>query len=69
MGDRHQKPTSQLTMSNLDPTYLRYIYDNFIKGSVHPDNASELSYGLIGFYEEAFEENINSKKKLDQIPT
>ena len=44
-------------MQNLDPTYLRYIYDNLIKGSVHPDNDSELPDGLIGLYEEAFEEH------------
>ena len=43
-------------MQNLDPTYLRYIYDNLIKGSVHPDNASELPEGLICLYEEAFED-------------
>ena len=50
----------------LDPTYLRYIYDNLIKGSVHPDNASELPDGLIGLYEEAFEENfpILQRQKL-----
>ena len=45
-------------MQNLDPTYLRYIYDNLIKGSVNPDNASELPDGLIGLYEEAFEEHL-----------
>jgi hypothetical protein len=45
-------------MQNLDPTYLRYIYDNLIKGSVHPENASELPEGLIGLYEESFEEHL-----------
>ena len=45
-------------MQNLDPTYLRYIYDNLIKGSLHPENASELPEGLIGLYEEAFEEHL-----------
>lgn len=45
-------------MSNLDPTYLRYIYDNLIKGSVHLENSSELPEGLIGLYEEAFEEHL-----------
>ncbi len=44
-------------MLRLDPTYFRYIYDDLIKGSVHPDNASELPDGLIGLYEESFEEN------------
>ena len=45
-------------MPNLDPTYLRYIYDNLILGSIHPENASELPEGLIGLYEEAFEEHL-----------
>jgi hypothetical protein len=45
-------------MQNLDPTYLRYIYDNLIKGSIHPENESELPDGLIGLYEEAFEEHL-----------
>ena len=45
-------------MQNLDPTYLRYIYDNLIKGSIHHDNSSELPEGLIGLYEEAFDEHI-----------
>jgi hypothetical protein len=45
-------------MSHLDPTYLRYIYDGLIKGSIHPENESELPEGLIGLYEESFEENI-----------
>jgi hypothetical protein len=29
-------------MAHLEPTYLRYIYDGLIKGSVHPENDSEL---------------------------
>ena len=45
-------------MPNLDPTYLRYIDDNLILGSIHPENASELPEGLIGLYEEAFEEHL-----------
>jgi hypothetical protein len=43
-------------MSYLEPTYLRYIYDGLIKGSIHPENAAELPEGLIGLYEEAFDE-------------
>ena len=45
-------------MQNLDPTYLRYIYDGLIKGSVHPENTSELPEGFIVLYEEAFEEHL-----------
>ena len=45
-------------MTHLDPTYLRYIHDGLIKGSVHPKNTSELPEGLIGLYEEAFHEHL-----------
>jgi hypothetical protein len=31
---------------NLEPTYLRYIYDGLINGSNHPENAAELPDGL-----------------------
>jgi hypothetical protein len=43
-------------MPHLEPTYLRYIYDSLIKRSIHPENAAELPEGLIGMYEEAFDE-------------
>lgn len=43
-------------MPHLEPTYLRYIYDGLIKGSIHPENAADLPEGLIGLYEEAFDE-------------
>jgi hypothetical protein len=43
-------------MLHLEPTYLRFIYDGLIKGSIHPENAAELPEGLIGLYEEAFDE-------------
>jgi hypothetical protein len=57
-------------MSNLEPTYLRYIYDGLVKGSVHPENAAELPDGLIGLYEEAFDESISAvdrKKRLERF--
>jgi len=41
----------------LEPTYLRYIYDGLVKGSIHPENAAELPEGLIGLYEESFDES------------
>jgi hypothetical protein len=43
-------------MPHLEPTYLRYIYDGLIKGSIHPENAAELPEGLVGMYEEAFDD-------------
>ena len=55
-------------MHHLEPTYLRYIYDGLIKGSIHPENAAELPDGLIGLYEEAFDErtSVVERQKLLQ---
>ena len=53
-------------MPHLEPTYLRYIYDGLVKGSIHPENAAELPEGLIGLYEEAFDErtSVIERQKL-----
>jgi hypothetical protein len=53
-------------MPHLDPSYLRYIYDSLIKGSIHPENAAELPEGLIGLYEEAFDERqpVHERQQL-----
>jgi hypothetical protein len=55
-------------MPHLEPTYLRYIYDGLIKGSIHPENAAELPDGLIGMYDEAFDErtSVVERQKLLQ---
>jgi hypothetical protein len=55
-------------MPNLEPTYLRYIYDGLVKGSIHLENAAELPDGLIGLYEEAFNErtSVVERQKLLQ---
>ena len=55
-------------MPHLEPTYLRYIYDGLIKGGIHPENAAELPAGLIGMYEEAFDErtSVVERQKLLQ---
>jgi hypothetical protein len=50
-------------MQNLDPSYLRYIYDSIEKGSIHPENASELPDGLIGLYEETFDDHLPVLKR------
>jgi hypothetical protein len=55
-------------MSNLEPSYLRYIHDGLVNGSIHPENSAELPEGLIGMYEEAFGEwtSILERQKLLQ---
>jgi hypothetical protein len=32
--------------NQLEPAYLRYIYDGLVKGSIHPENAAELPEGV-----------------------
>jgi len=53
-------------MPHLEPSYLRYIYDGLVKGSIHPENAAELPEGLIGLYEEAFDERqpVHKRQQL-----
>ena len=47
----------------IEPSYLRYIYDGLIKGSIHPDNAAALPEGLVGLYEEVFDESHSVVKR------
>jgi hypothetical protein len=56
-------------MSNLEPSYLRYIYDGLEKGDLHPDNAAALPEGLIGLYEAAFEESKPARERLKLLET
>lgn len=46
-------------MANLEPSYLRYIHDGLNNGNIHPENAAELPDGLIGMYEDAFDERMS----------
>ena len=41
-------------LPNLEPTYLRYVYDGLNKGSLNTENAAALPHGLIGLYEQEF---------------
>ena len=52
-----------MRQNHLEPTYLRYIYDGLIKGSIHPENAAELPEGLFGLYEKAFDESTSVIKR------
>ena len=41
-------------MQNLDPSYIRYIYDSIKRGEVSVDNEASIPDGLIGMFEDAF---------------
>ncbi len=53
-------------MRQLEPTYLRYIYDGLVNGHIHQENAAELPEGIIGLYENAFDDctSVIERQKL-----
>ena len=57
-------------MPNLEPTYLRYVYDSLYKGSLNAENAAALPQGFIGLYEQEFTQKTPSserEKVLNQL--
>ena len=57
-------------MPNLEPTYLRYVYDALNKGSLNAENAAALPQGFIGLYEQEFTQKTPAgerKKVLNQL--
>ena len=53
-------------MNKLEPTYLRYVIDNLVKGTISAENAAALPQGLIGLYEQEFTQKTqaNSREKV-----
>ena len=41
-------------MQQLEPTYLRYVYDGLSKGSISSNNPTSLPIGFIGLFEDEF---------------
>ena len=56
-------------MPQLEPSYLRYIYDGLEKGDLHPDNAAALPEGLIGLYEAAFVDSKPARERQKLLNT
>jgi hypothetical protein len=56
-------------MSHLEPSYLRYIYDGLEKGDLNPDNPAALPEGLIGLYDEAFDESKPARERQKLLKT
>ena len=50
-------------MPNIEPTYLRHVYDGLRKGALNKENPSSLPYGFIGLYEQEFLQNIPLSKR------
>ena len=57
-------------MPNLEPTYLRFVYDSLNKGLLNAENAAALPRGFIGLYEQEFNQKTpvdKRKKVLNQL--
>lgn len=50
-------------MNKLEPTYLRYVIDNLIKGTISAENAAALPQGLIGLYEQEFTQKTQANER------
>jgi hypothetical protein len=53
--------------NQIEPTYLRYIFDGLNNKSIHPDNTSSLPDGFVGLYEEVFDETITVLERQKNI--
>ena len=54
-------------MPNLEPSYLRYVFDKLSNESLHPENAAALPQGLIGLYEQQFIQSIPVDKRKSTL--
>ena len=46
-------------MQQLEPTYLRYVYDGLTKGSINSNNPTSLPIGFIGLFEQEFPSSMS----------
>ena len=51
-------------MQQLEPTYLRYVYDGISKGSISPNNPTSLPIGFIGLFEDEFPSSMPVIKRV-----
>lgn len=50
-------------MTNIEPTYLRYVFDRLQKGIINSDNASTLPNGFIELYDQIFSSEKSVKER------
>ena len=50
-------------MQQIEPTYLRYVYDGLSKGALSSNNAAGLPFGFIGLFEKEFQAHIPSDER------
>ena len=54
-------------MVNIEPTYLRYVYDNIKKGILNAENAAALPKGFIEIYDSEFSEKTPVNKRQESL--
>lgn len=52
---------------NLEPAYLRYIYDSLAQGKLSADNAANLPHGFTGIFEDRLGALVPAGIKQDQL--
>ena len=56
-------------MSQIEPTYLRYMYDALSKGSLNSQNSASLPNGFIGLFEQDFSAKIPMVERRSILKT
>ena len=51
-------------MQQLEPTYLRYVYDGLSKGSISSNNPTSLPIGFIGLFEDEFPSSMTLVERM-----
>ena len=54
-------------MQQLEPTYLRYVYDGLSKGSISSNNPTSLPIGFIGLFEDEFPSSMPLVERMSII--
>ena len=53
--------------NQIEPTYLRYVYDGLQKGSLSGDNAASLPHGFTGVFQDKFCADVSVKERQYQL--
>ena len=54
-------------MQQLEPTYLRYVYDGLSKGSISSNNPTSLPIGFIGLFEDEFSSSMPLSERMSLL--
>ena len=56
-----------MKINQLEPTYLRYVYDGLDKGSISSNNPTSLPIGFIGLFEDEFPSSMPLGERMSLL--